>query len=64
VKLSAHLQIEGDANLSSCDVLLKDTNSLLDSRYAIRHSTIQFECANCDPTNSDLYCSMSMGEKH
>lgn len=57
--LSAHLQIEGDVGLSTCDATLKEINALLAARYAIRHSTIQFECANCDPENNDLYCSMT-----
>jgi len=59
--LSAHLQIEGNRQLSDCDTLLERINRVLAERYRITHSTIQFECANCDPQRSDLYCSIRGG---
>ncbi len=61
--LSVHLQIEGDRQLSDCDTLLERINCVLAERYRITHSTIQFECANCDPQHSDLYCSIRGSEK-
>jgi len=56
---SAHLQVAGDCALGECDALLGQLNRVLASRYRILHTTIQFECANCDPRQSDLYCSIS-----
>lgn len=57
--LSAHLQVEGDRVLSQCDALLLTINEILNARYGIGHTTIQFECANCSPNHRDLYCSIS-----
>jgi len=62
--LSAHLQIEGDLVLSECDTLLEQLNRILATRYRITHTTIQFECANCDPRQGDLYCSISRQNRH
>jgi len=62
--LSAHLQIEGDRALSECDALLGKINEVLAARYQITHTAIQFECANCDPHYSDLYCSIFSGSRH
>ncbi len=56
--LSAHLQIERNCQLSDCDTLLERINRVLAERYRITHSTIQFECSNCDPQRSELYCSI------
>ncbi len=61
--LSAHLRIEGNRVLSECDGLLEQLNEILAARYRITHSTIQFECANCDPRDSNLYCSIKGGEQ-
>ncbi len=58
--LSAHLRIEGDLVLSECDALLEAINAVLAVRYRIAHTTIQFECANCDPHRNDLYCAVSV----
>ena len=53
--LSAHVQVS-DRPLSSCDALLGQLNQLLQTRYRIAHTTIQFECAGC--ADNDLYCAM------
>ena len=54
--LSAHVQVE-DRPLSACDDLLVSLNRLLQTTYKIGHSTIQLECAGCDPNH--LYCTMN-----
>jgi cobalt-zinc-cadmium efflux system protein len=56
--LSAHVHLT-DRPLSSCDPLLDRINSLLEERYHIAHTTIQFECVGCSP--NDLYCAWSAG---
>jgi len=60
--LSAHLQIDGDCQLSDCDSLLETINRVLAERYRITHTTMQFERANCDPQRSELYCTIGGGE--
>ncbi len=57
--LSAHLQVT-DRPLSACDPLLQTLNQQLKDQYQIAHTTIQFECAGCDP--NDLYCGWPSGE--
>src|SRR5207237_354337 len=54
--LSAHVQIS-DRPLSDGDALLVRINRLLQTTYRIGHSTIQLECAGCDPNH--LYCTMN-----
>jgi cobalt-zinc-cadmium efflux system protein len=56
--LSAHVQVN-DRPLSACDALLDTLNRLLQDRYHIAHTTIQFECAGCSP--NDLYCCWPPG---
>lgn len=51
--LSMHVQV-GDRPLSECDPLLTRLNRLLESRYNIDHSTVQFECLGCE--SAHLYC--------
>jgi len=53
--LSAHVQVD-DRPLSACDDLLTDLNRMLQTTYKIGHSTIQVECAGCNPNH--LYCCM------
>ena len=53
--LSAHVQV-ADRPLSACDELLVGLNRLLQTKYKIGHSTIQIECAGCNPNH--LYCTM------
>jgi len=53
--LSAHVQVQ-DRPLSACDTLLGQLQTLLQDRYQITHTTIQFECAGCGP--NDLYCAL------
>jgi len=52
--LSAHVQVD-DRPLSACDELLTGVNRLLQTKYKIGHSTLQVECAGCNPNH--LYCS-------
>jgi len=54
--LSAHVQVD-DRPLSACDELLVGVNRLLQTTYKIGHSTIQVECAGCNPNH--LYCAMN-----
>ena len=56
--LSAHVQVV-DRPLSACDALLDHLNQVLQDRYHIAHTTIQFECAGCSP--NDLYCAWPPG---
>lgn len=51
--ISAHVQVT-ERPLSACDSLLEILNALLQDRYQIAHTTIQFESSGCDP--NDLYC--------
>lgn len=53
--LSAHVQVQ-DQPLSACDAMLSQLRTLLQERYHIAHTTIQFECAGCGP--DDLYCAL------
>ena len=63
--LSAHVQVEGDQPLSTCDALLGTLNGILANRYKITHTTIQFEYAGCNPHNGDeLYCQGHNGAAH
>jgi cobalt-zinc-cadmium efflux system protein len=55
--LSAHVQVSGDCHLSACDALQARLNTLLQQRYQIGHTTLQFECAACDP--NPLYCALN-----
>jgi cobalt-zinc-cadmium efflux system protein len=54
--LSAHVQVD-ERPLSACDELLVGVNRLLQTTYKIGHSTIQVECAGCNPNH--LYCAMN-----
>lgn len=58
--LSAHVQVQ-DRPLSACDPLLGQLRALLQERYHIGHTTIQFECAGCGP--DDLYCALTPREE-
>jgi cobalt-zinc-cadmium efflux system protein len=63
--LSAHVQVEGDQPLSTCDELLGTLNGILANRYKITHTTIQFEYAGCNPHSGDvLYCQGHNGAAH
>ena len=46
VALSAHV-ILGDQTLSQSERIMTELKQLLDQKYEIEHTTIQFECANC-----------------
>ncbi len=58
--LSAHVQVT-ERSLSACDALRETLNQVVKDRYRIAHTTIQFECAECDP--HDLYCAWPSGEE-
>jgi cobalt-zinc-cadmium efflux system protein len=55
--LSAHVQVRDDCHLSACDALQAKLNALLQRDYQIGHTTLQFECAGCDP--NPLYCALN-----
>jgi cobalt-zinc-cadmium efflux system protein len=52
--LSAHVLV-GDIQMSGTGSILQAIHQLLMERYRISHSTIQFECENCQ---EGFYCSM------
>jgi cobalt-zinc-cadmium efflux system protein len=60
--LSAHIQVNDDCHLSACDALQSRINGLLLRNYQIGHTTLQFECAACEP--SPLYCALHGGDGH
>jgi cobalt-zinc-cadmium efflux system protein len=54
--LSAHVRID-DQMTSQSDLLLADIQELLEHKFGILHTTIQFECAECaDTTCSPVNC--------
>lgn len=53
--LSAHVQVD-DRPVSECDQILGTLNRLLQQKYNIDHTTIQFECAGC--ASDHLYCRL------
>jgi cobalt-zinc-cadmium efflux system protein len=60
--LSAHIQVI-DRPLSACDALRVKINGLLRKDYSIGHSTLQFECRDCDRCDgSNLYCQLDPGQ--
>ncbi len=52
--LSAHVLV-GDIQVSRTGSILQEINELLSQRFRISHSTIQFECENCQ---EGFYCNM------
>jgi cobalt-zinc-cadmium efflux system protein len=59
--LTAHVQVAEDCPLSRCEEILVRLNQLLSRDYRIVHTTIQFECAGCDPNH--LYCTLAPAGK-
>ncbi len=57
--LTAHVQVAQDCSLSACEETLVELNRMLRREYRIAHTTIQFECAGCDPNH--LYCDLKPG---
>lgn len=53
--LSAHITVD-DVLLSQGAAVLARLNEMLEKQFAIGHSTIQLECAECDP--HELYCNL------
>ncbi len=54
--LTAHVQVAEDCTLSTCEGVRVELNQLLRRNYGMVHTTIQFECAGCDPNH--LYCNL------
>lgn len=54
--LSAHVQID-DQMTSQSDALLAEIQEMLEHKFGILHTTIQFECAGC----GDMTCSPGKG---
>ncbi len=54
--LSCHVKI-ADQLVSQCSSVLAELNHLLEHEFRISHSTIQPECAGCNPNT--LYCAMT-----
>ncbi len=54
--LSCHVKI-ADQLVSQCSAVMAELNHVLEHDFRIGHSTIQPECAGCDPNT--LYCSMT-----
>ncbi len=55
--LSAHVLVD-DVLMSRAAQILQEINQLLISRFRISHTTIQFECENCE---GGLYCTLDRG---
>ncbi|MDO9392119.1 MAG: cation diffusion facilitator family transporter [bacterium] len=51
--LSAHVQIE-DQMTSQSDALLAEIQELLEHKFGILHTTIQFECTECNGVNCHI----------
>jgi cobalt-zinc-cadmium efflux system protein len=56
--LSAHVLID-DVMLHEGSDIQRNINGLLANKYGIAHSTLQLECAGCEPDL--LYCDLSAG---
>jgi cobalt-zinc-cadmium efflux system protein len=52
--LSAHVLVD-DILMSRTGQILQEINRILKERYSISHTTIQFECQNCE---EGFYCSL------
>jgi cobalt-zinc-cadmium efflux system protein len=59
--LSAHIVLE-DQPLSRTAALMSDAKRLLRERYRVEHTTIQFECADCEQCSGLSDCEE--GELH
>lgn len=57
--LTAHVLVGEDCALSDCEEIRVALNQLLQRDYGIAHTTIGFECADCDPNH--LYCDLPAG---
>jgi len=55
--LSAHVLVD-DVLMSRAGQILRDINQLLMERFQIAHTTIQFECENCE---TGFYCDLDRG---
>lgn len=59
--LSVHV-LTDDVSISRGAETQRSLNSMLSERYAITHTTLQMECADCEP--DVLFCDMEMGNQH
>jgi len=59
--LSVHV-LTDDVSISRGAETQRSLNSMLSERYAITHTTLQMECAGCEP--DVLFCDMEMGNQH
>ncbi len=59
--LSVHVLTE-DVSLSAGADIQRSINQLLANKYGIAHSTLQLECAGCEP--DQLYCNLNGGNGH
>ena len=60
--LSAHVLVD-DITIGQGATVLSRLNEELEAHFRIGHSTIQLECAGCDP--NELYCTLTPeGEAH
>ncbi len=57
--LTAHVLVAEDCSLSSCEGIRVELDQLLRRDYGVSHTTIQFECAGCDP--NQLHCDLGPG---
>ncbi len=61
--LSAHI-VTNDISLSQGAVIQRQVNQLLAERYHITHTTLQFECEDCDEPPNPLYCEWDGDKEH
>jgi cobalt-zinc-cadmium efflux system protein len=59
--LSAHV-LTDDVSISRGAETQRSLNEMLRSRYSITHSTLQMECADCEPDL--LFCDLEQGNHH
>jgi len=59
--LSVHV-LTDDVSISRGAETQRSLNTMLSERYAITHTTLQMECADCEPDL--LFCDMEMGNQH
>lgn len=54
IALSAHVTLK-DQTLSQSEKIMVELKNILESRYEIRHTTIQFECTSCGQGSSNNF---------
>jgi len=61
--LSCHVLIE-DVPPSASDIILRSLNALLDQRYGIAHTTVQFEHVSCAISESGCAIPVNVPHEH